>query len=250
MGKVKFNQLFWIYVMCLPVMLAATVPSAFGCAACGGTGSDMYVRVYAVVADNQLERLAVSWEFTETVARMLTHEYDLNKDGRLDHTEKQALEAFFSKKLVHSSYFTTLTINSRTVKGAVYDNQRLTIDSLTPGFQYEIHLSRAIEDGLDLTLQIQDPAARFNFYYRHDSVTWNGPRGYSLIHNAFVFPKKLEVRIQDGEIPKGQGKVQTRDLGLLSRMSSLIPQNPGQPGGQLGKQDQQDDVDINRYQKR
>jgi ABC-type uncharacterized transport system substrate-binding protein len=222
MGKVKFNQWFWIYVLCLPVILAGTVPSAFGCAACGGTGSDMYVRVHAVVADNQLERLAVSWEFTETVVRMLTHEYDLNKDGRLNHTEKQALEAFFSKKLADSSYFTTLTINSRTVTGAVYDNQRLTIDSSTPGFQYEIPLSHAIEDGLDLTLKVLDPETRFNFYYRHDSVTWNGPQGYSLIHNAFVFPKKLEVRIQDGEIPKGQGKVPKRDLNLLSGMSDLI----------------------------
>lgn len=199
MGKIKLTQCFWVWVLCLPAVLAGKVPSAFGCAACGGTGSDMYVRVYAVVADDQLKRLAVSWEFTETVARMLTHEYDLNKDGRLNHTEKQALEVFFSKKLADSSYFTTLTINSRTVTGAVYDNQRLTFDSSTPGFQYEIPVNHAIADGLDLTLKVQDPDARFNFYYRHDSVTWNGPRGYSLIHNAFVFPKKLEVRIQDAE---------------------------------------------------
>lgn len=181
---------------------------------------------------------------------MLTHEYDLNKDGRLNHTEKQALEAFFSKKLADSNYFTTLTINSRTVTGAVYDNPRLTIDSSTPGFQYEIPLSHAIEDGLDLTLQVLDPETRFNFYYRHDSVTWNEPQGYSLIHNAFVFPKKLAVRIQDGEVRNGKETVQTRELNPLSGMSALLPQNSGQPGGQLGKHDQQDDVDINRYQKR
>ncbi|MEE4362490.1 MAG: DUF1007 family protein [Desulfotignum sp.] len=175
------------------------MPSAFGCAACAGSGSDIYVRVHAVVADDRLKRLAISWEFTETVVRVLMHEYDLNKDGRLDPTEKQALETFFSKKLADSGYFTTLIINSRTVTGAVYDNLRLTIDSSTPGFQYEIPLNHAIADGLDLTIQFLDPDARFNYYYRHDSVTWNRPQGYSLIHNAFVFPKKLAVRIQDAE---------------------------------------------------
>lgn len=200
MGKITCKQWVWISMLCLSVIPAWTVPSAFGCAACGGSGSDMYVRVHAVVADERLERLAVSWEFTETVVRMLMYEYDLNKDGRLDHTEKQALEAFFTKKLADSRYFTTLTINSRTVTGAVYDNQLLTIESPTPGFQYEIPVSHAIADGIDLTLQVLDPDARFNFYYRHDSVTWNRPRGYSLVHNAFVFPKKLAVRIQDAKM--------------------------------------------------
>jgi hypothetical protein len=126
--------------------------------------------------------------------------------------------------MADSSYFTTLGINNRTVTGAVYENQRLTIDSSTPGFQYEIPLSHAIKDVLDWTLQVQDPETRFSFYYRHDSVTWNRPQGYSLIHNAFVFPKKLAVRIQDGEISKGQ-----RDMNLLSGMSASIPHQ--QSGG-------------------
>jgi ABC-type uncharacterized transport system substrate-binding protein len=99
---------------------------------------------------DRLKQLAIRWEFTETVVQMLMHEYDLDKNGSLDPTEKQALEGFFAAKLAESGYFTTLTINRRTVTGTVYDNQRLTMDTSTPGFEYEIPLSQAIEDGLDL----------------------------------------------------------------------------------------------------
>jgi ABC-type uncharacterized transport system substrate-binding protein len=200
MEKIKRSQRFWLFLLCLSAMLSMATPSAFGCAACAGTGSDIYVRVHAVVEGDHLKRLAIRWEFSETVVRMLMHEYDQNNDGRLDPTEKQALEAYFSSKLADSGYFTTLSINRHTVTGTVYDNQRLTMDVSASGFEYEIPLSQAVEDGIDLTFQVLDPDARFNFYYRHDSVTWNAPQGYALIHNAFVFPKILEVRMQHGEV--------------------------------------------------
>lgn len=196
MEKIKRSQRFWLFLLCLSAMLSMATPSAFGCAACAGTGSDIYVRVHAVVEGDHLKRLAIRWEFSETVVRMLMHEYDQNNDGRLDPTEKKALDAYFSSRLADFDYFSTLTINNRTVTEAVYDNQQLFMDASSPGFQYDVPLNRAIEDGIDLTLQVLDPDARFNFYYRHDSVTWNGPRGYALLHNAFVFPKKLEVRMQ------------------------------------------------------
>ncbi len=196
MEKIKRSQWFWLIFLCLPLVLSPAPPSALGCAACAGTGSDIYVRVHAVVENHHLIRVTIRWDFSETVVRMLMHEYDQNNDGRLDPTEKQALEAYFSSKLVDFDCFSTLTINRRAVTDAVYDNQRLFMDASSPGFQYDVPLNLAIEDGIDLTLQVLDPDARFNFYYRHDSVTWNKPRGYALVHNAFVFPKKLEVRIE------------------------------------------------------
>lgn len=214
MEKITFKQWFWISILCLLAVLAGIIPSAFGCSACGGTGSDMYVRVHAVVENDRLKRLAISWEFTETVARMLAHEYDLNKDGRLNHAEKQALETFFSSRLADNGYFTTVTINNRRLAVPMYENVRLTFDSSDHRFGFDIPLSQDINDGIDLTLQVLDPDARFSFFFRHNSVTWNEPQGYSLIHNAFVFPKKLEIRIQDAEIRKGQETVQTRDLNL------------------------------------
>jgi ABC-type uncharacterized transport system substrate-binding protein len=196
MGKIKRMKRFWISILCLPVMLAGTVSSAFACAACAGVGSDIYVRIHVTIQDNGIQQIDVRWDLSEMLSQSLLEQYDVNGDGILDDKEARLLTAFFSEVLHSSDYFTTITVNERKLNTLGFESPRFEWQPAGAGFIYSIPLNAHIKDMLDLTVQVMDPDFNFTFYYRPDSVTWNQPKGYRLSHNARRFPQILTISIQ------------------------------------------------------
>lgn len=187
---------WWLFGLSLLAALAMNPPTAWGCAACGGFGSDIYVRTHAEVQGDVLVRLDVQWQLTEMLAHTLFTQYDTDRDGRLDAAEERALVAFFTEDLRRANYLTTLTINGRQVTAPRFENPHLEWQPTRAQFSYSLPLQQPIEDMLELTLQLTDPDHYFMFYYFNDSVAWNAPPGYQISDNTVWFPQVLEISIQ------------------------------------------------------
>ena len=182
--------------LCLMTGFSCGLPSAFGCDACGGFGSDIYVRAHVTVQNNRMEQIDVRWDLSEILSESLLEQYDVNRDGRLDTEETDALAGFFAETLHPSEYFITLSVNNRKLPAPVFKNPRFEWQPTGAAFMFSMPLSYEINDMFDLTMQVMDPDFHFMFYYRHDSVTWNRPEGYRLTNNAPFFPQVLEISIQ------------------------------------------------------
>jgi nickel/cobalt transporter (NicO) family protein len=214
--------IFCLFSLCLVTGFLGRLPSAYGCAACGDFGSDIYVHVQVAVQNNRMEQMDVRWDLSEILSQSLLEQYDVNRDGRLDTKETDALAGFFSKTLQPSDYFTTIFVNNRKLSAPDFENPRFEWQPTGAAFMFSMPLSYEINDILDLTMQVMDPDFHLMFYYRHDSVTWNRPEGYRLTHNAAVFPQALEISIQPengtsvttapGAVPK-QGLTQKSAVG-------------------------------------
>ena len=188
--------IFWLLSLCLVAGFLCRLPSAFGCAACGGSEAYINVQVHVTVQDTRMERIDVRWDLSEIQSNHVLLLYDINRDGQLDKKEIDALAVFFLETLQTSDFFTTISVNNRKLSGPDFENPRFEWNPTDKAFTFSVPLSYEINDMLDLTMQVMDPDFDFMFYYRHDSVTWNSPEGYRLINNAATFPQVLEISIQ------------------------------------------------------
>jgi len=221
----KIRLILCIFTLCLATGFSCRLPSAYGCAACAGFGSDIYVHVRVTVQNTRMERIDVRWDLSEILSQSLLEQYDVNQDGRLDTEETDALAGFFSETLQPSDYFTTIFVNNRKLSAPDFENPRFEWQPTGAAFMFSMPLSYEIDDVLDLTMQVMDPDFYFMFYYRQDSVTWNRPEGYRLTHNASYFPQVLEISIHPenkslgttapGAAPK-QGPTKESEGGLIN----------------------------------
>jgi ABC-type uncharacterized transport system substrate-binding protein len=187
--------IFWLLSLSLVTGLSCRLPSAFGCEHCGDFDY-IYVQVHVTVQNERMERIDVSWNLSEIHSNSFLYEYDVNRNGRLDAEETDALSVFFLETLQTSDFFTTIYVNNRKLSAPDFENPRFEWNPTDKAFSFSVPLSYEINDMLDLTLQVMDPDSHFKFYYRHDSVTWNRLEGYRLVNNAASFPQELEIRIQ------------------------------------------------------
>ena len=84
-----------LLVALLATVLSGFPASAWGCPACVGSGSDVYVRAHIVIEDGTMKRLDVHWDLSETLAQALVKNHDRDRDGRLDSTERLDLNKAF-----------------------------------------------------------------------------------------------------------------------------------------------------------
>lgn len=208
----KTRLIFCLVFLCLVTGFICRLPSAFGCAHCGDFDY-ITVKVHVTVQNNRMEQIDVSWDLSELVSNSILHTYDVNRNGRLDGEEIDALSVFFLETLKSSDYLTKLSVNNQKLSTPDFENIRFKWQPAGKAFTFSVPLSYEINDMLDLTMEIMDPDFDFMFYYRDDSVTWNRPEGYRLVNNAGSFPQVLKISIQpaDGSVaaaPPGAASTQ------------------------------------------
>ncbi|MCF8105475.1 MAG: DUF1007 family protein [Desulfohalobiaceae bacterium] len=180
----------------LLIGLTGPLSIAWGCSACAGPRSNVYVRAHLTIEESALTRLDIRWQMGETLAQSLLSTHDIDKDGKLDSEEKQALGRILNNELRSEKYHTLLVVNGRTLTSLSFENPRLKWQPAALSFRFGIPLEEPVGDGLQLRLITHDPELYMQFYHQQDSVTWNSPACCMLSDNSHLFPKELEMDIR------------------------------------------------------
>jgi len=111
---------------------------------------DVYTDVKS--KDNQVETITFKWVFDDMTSQLLTMEFDLNMDGKIDKEEVEYIKTNYFDSLIQYNYYTNLKILNK-IQTTKPKNFTSYIEDMKIVYQFEIEINK---DKKDIAIEIYD----------------------------------------------------------------------------------------------